>query len=80
VVDGERPLKFPLKLKVSIQSLALNLYLTCKNILRAFHKNKYHCKFNPDKEKVADIVPLYFSTRCPSGESYEMEFAKGADI
>ncbi len=52
---------------------------TFKNILRAFHKN-YHYKFNPDIQKVSDIVPLFSSIRCPSGESYEMELPKGADM
>jgi hypothetical protein len=54
VVDGERPLEF------SIENLALYLYLTSTDILRAFHKNKFHCEFNPDPKKVADTVPPYF--------------------
>jgi len=73
-VDGERPLKFP------IENLVLYRYLTPKDILRAFHKKNYDYEFNPDTEKVADIVPQYFFYKCPSGESYEMGFPKGADM
>jgi len=43
--------------------LDLYLYLTSNDILRAFHKNKFHCEFNPDKEIVADIVPSNLFTR-----------------
>jgi ParB-like chromosome segregation protein Spo0J len=68
VVDGERPLKFPkLRSWVPVKNLDLHLYLTSKDILRAFHKNKYRSEFNPDTEKIADIVLTYFFTRCPSG-------------
>jgi len=38
VVDGERPLKVPLRLKVPIEHLALYLYLNSKDILRALQK------------------------------------------
>jgi hypothetical protein len=48
--------------------------------LRAFQKNKFHYECNPDKEKVADIILLYFSKRSPSGESYEMEFSEDASM
>jgi hypothetical protein len=58
----------------------LHFYLTSKNILRASQKNKFRCEFNPNPEKVADIIPIYFSTRCPSGEDYEKEFSEDADI
>jgi len=58
VVDGERPLEFPLKLKVPIEHLALHLYQTSKNVLRVFHKNKNHYEFNLTKKK-SQIVFLY---------------------
>jgi hypothetical protein len=74
VVDGERPLKFPYRKFCSISLPAP------KDILRAFQKNKFHYEFNPDTEKLGDIVPPYFSPRCPSGASYEVGFAEGADM
>jgi len=50
------------------------------DILRAFQKNKFHCEFYPDLEKVADIVPLYLSTRCPFEEKYEMGSTENAPM
>ena len=42
-VEGGNPLKFFLsKCSVLVEKLDLYLYLTSKNILRAFHKTKYH--------------------------------------
>jgi hypothetical protein len=58
----------------------LSTLLSDFNFLKAFHKNKNHYEFNPDIEEVIEIVPIYFSTRSPSGESYEMEFPEDADI
>jgi len=43
-------------------------------------RNRYDGKFNPELEKVADIVSLYFFTRLPPGENYEMEFSKDASM
>jgi len=57
----------------------LHLYLTSKNILTAFHKNKYHYGLNPDLEKVAELFLDIFPSRSPFGESYEMEFAEDAN-
>jgi hypothetical protein len=53
VVDGERPLKFPkLIFWIPLQNLDLHLYLTSsKDILKAFHKNKYRPEFNPDPDR-----------------------------
>jgi hypothetical protein len=66
VVNGERPLKFPrLIFWVPVKNLNLHLYLTSKDILRAFHKNKYPSEFNPDTEKITDIALTHFFTRCP---------------
>ena len=38
-----------------------------QDILKAFHKNKFHSELNLDTEKIADIVLTYFFTGCPSG-------------
>jgi len=43
-------------------------------------RNKYHDKFNSDGEKVSDIVPSNYFTRCVSGESYEMGFPEDANM
>ncbi len=39
-----------------------------------FRKDKFHCEFDLDPEKVADSGLSYYSPRCPSGESCEVEF------
>jgi len=40
----------PWKSWVRIENLAPHLYLTSKNILRAFQINRFHSGFNPDPE------------------------------
>jgi hypothetical protein len=46
--------------------------LTCisKDILRAFQKNKSYYDFNPEPEKVSDIVSSNHLKKCAPGESY----------
>ena len=79
VVDGERPLKcFLSKFWLPGESSDLHLYLTSRNILRAFQKNKFHYEFNPDPEKSQILFSHVFSTRCLFGGSYEMEFPEDA--
>ena len=71
----KRPLNFFLsKFGISVEKLPLYLYLTSRDILRAFQKNK----FNSDPEKVADVAPPYLSSVCRFGANYEMEFPKDA--
>jgi len=60
---------FSIEILSLVENLALHLHLTYKNTLGAFHNT----------EKLRNIIPPHFSSRCPSGESYEMEFPKGAD-
>jgi hypothetical protein len=57
----------------------LSTLLSDFNFLKVFQKNKNHYEFNPDTEKVIEIVPLYFSARSPSGDSYEMELPENVD-
>ena len=78
VVDGERPLKFILsKFWVLVEKSDLYLYLTSKDILRAFQKNKFLNKFNLDTQKAADIV-LYFFPQGIRGESDEKKLPEDA--
>jgi hypothetical protein len=44
--------------------------LFSKDILRAFQKNKFHYEFNPEPEKVADIVSSNHFKKCTPRESY----------
>jgi hypothetical protein len=59
----------------------LHLYLTSKNILRAFDKNKYHYGFDPDLERVTDTVSLYFFLQGVHLEKVmKWSFPKNADM
>jgi hypothetical protein len=80
VVDGERPLKFSFQnSEFPAKKFDLYLYLTSQDILRAFHKNKFHHESNINWKK-SPILLLYVSpTRRASGQSYEMEPPEGAD-
>jgi hypothetical protein len=70
---------FPIKFSVLVEKLDLYFYLTSKNILRAFQK-KFHYESKPEPKKSQIMFLHIFSTRCASGESHEMEFAKDADM
>jgi hypothetical protein len=70
-MERERPLKFPKFIFwVPIKNLGLHLYLTSKDILRAFHKNKYLPQFNPDTERIAESVLTHYFIRWPSGAGH----------
>jgi len=71
---------FPIKILSShrkFDSLSLS---DLGDILRIFQKNKFQYEFNPDPEKVQNIVLLYFAVGCPSGARYEKEFPKGNGV